>query len=117
LTKPARASHLGKLEPFRKLAAHLTRMSEERRLLTPTDIVAEALTSVVGMLEDSIDEASDLDSVMDVDTAAEILKLGPSMVRVLCKKGLAAGGLDAQKLGGEWRISRASVEARLGKVL
>jgi hypothetical protein len=36
------------------------------------------------------------------------------MVRKLCQQGPARGGLDAQKVGGEWRISRASVEARLG---
>jgi hypothetical protein len=77
--------------------------------------VAKAVVNIVGMLQDMMDRASGVSTLLDVDTTAGILNLSPSMVRVLCAKGTSKGGLDAQKLGGEWRINRASVEARLGR--
>jgi hypothetical protein len=119
LVTPARPAALRRLlapEPLLKLTANLSRMRDDRKLLTPADVAAEVIGSVLLLLEDAIEEASDLDAVLDVDTAAQILALTPSMVRKLCQKGPGANGLDAQRLGGVWRISRASVEARLSTV-
>jgi hypothetical protein len=90
-------------------------MGDERRRVLPEDQIATAMANIVVMLEQAIDESSDLGSMMDVDTAGAILNLSPSMVRLLCQKGPDGDGLDAQKLGGEWRITRASIEARLGR--
>ena len=89
-------------------------MAGERERLTPGDPVAKAVVNIVGMMQDMMDRASGVSTLLDVATTAEILNLSPSMVRVLCAKGPSKGGLDAQKLGGEWRITRASVEAWLG---
>jgi hypothetical protein len=102
-------------EPLLRLVADLDRVACERSQYTPGDPAAAALTRVVLQLQESIEEASDIGTVMDVDTAAQVLDLSVSMVTHLCRKGPEDGGLDAQKLGGEWRISRASVEARLAR--
>jgi hypothetical protein len=102
-------------EPLLRLVADLDRVARERSQYTPGDPAAAALTRVVLQLQETIEEAADIGTVMDVDTAAQVLDLSVSMVTHLCRKGPEAGGLDAQKLGGEWRISRASVEAQAAR--
>lgn len=88
-------------------------MAADRKLLTRNDPVAEALDVCTQFLRAAIEEASDLDALLDVPTVARMLNMSQSNVRVLCAKGGTRGGLSAEKIGGDWRISRISVEARL----
>ena len=91
-------------------------MREDRRALTPrNDPVAEALKTISQWLDAAVVEASNLNAWVDVATAARMLNLSTSMVTALCRKGDKCGGLAAQKIGGEWRIARTSVERSTGR--
>jgi excisionase family DNA binding protein len=89
----------------------LDQVARDRELYTPGDPAVTALSRAVQQLQASIEEAAEVGGVMDVKTAAQTLNLSVAMVTHLCRNG----GLAGEKLGGAWRISRASVEARLGR--
>lgn len=92
--------------PLVGAVARIATLQSDRRALTPSDPVVEALGSIVEILTDALEEASTLETWLDVTTAAQILGCTPAHVANLCRQAK----LEAIKVGGEWRVARHAVE-------
>lgn len=96
--------------PLLSLVEHYERLSQTLRTEDPKDRSARLFARFAERLAEVIEQASDLDVVVTVPTAAQALKVSEQRVRQLCASG---NELEARKVGGDWRILRDSLERLL----